>query len=164
MLQPFELSGPDICCPMFLNIGSIDIYRYFWSRVNISNVNCTRATTSIIDTRTGVPLKVSMLLTNFIYCWTKYNYVKQNWLSFYKNRLAGQNSILFEYNQFCVRQHSTLFDNHAVLILFSKIKPTPIAADYMYVTCVYRCRSNSGHLRVDTAKTSALLGRFQKFE
>ena len=34
-------------------------YRYFWSKVNIRNVNCARATAFIFDTRTGVLVKVS---------------------------------------------------------------------------------------------------------
>ena len=48
MLEPFELSGPDICCPMFLNtgFGGIDI---FLSKVNIWNVNCAWATAFIFD-------------------------------------------------------------------------------------------------------------------
>ena len=57
MLYTFELSGPDICCPMFLDTGSggIDI---FWSKVNIWNVNCAQATAFIFDTRTDVLMKV----------------------------------------------------------------------------------------------------------
>ena len=35
------------------------IYIYFWSKVNIWNFNCARATAFIFDTRTGVPVKVS---------------------------------------------------------------------------------------------------------
>ena len=34
-------------------------YRYFWSKVNIWNVNCARATAFIFDTQTGVLVKVS---------------------------------------------------------------------------------------------------------
>ena len=37
-------------------------YRYFWSKVNICNVNCERATTLIYDTRTDVLVKVSKFL------------------------------------------------------------------------------------------------------
>ena len=37
-------------------------YRYFWSKVNIWNVNCARATAFIFDTRTGVLGKVSKFL------------------------------------------------------------------------------------------------------
>ena len=32
---------------------------YFWSKVNIWNVNCARVTAFIFDTRTGVLVKVS---------------------------------------------------------------------------------------------------------
>ena len=35
---------------------------YFWSKVNIWNVNCARATALIFDTRTGVLVKVSKFL------------------------------------------------------------------------------------------------------
>ena len=35
-----------------LNTGSSGIYIYFWSKVNISNVKCARATSFILDTRT----------------------------------------------------------------------------------------------------------------
>ena len=37
-------------------------YRYFWSKVNIWDVNSARATAFIFDTRTGVLVKVSKLL------------------------------------------------------------------------------------------------------
>ena len=37
-------------------------YRYFWSKVNIWNVNCARATAFIFQTRTGVLVKVSNFL------------------------------------------------------------------------------------------------------
>ena len=37
-------------------------YRYSWSKVNIWNANCTRATAFIFDTRTGVLVKVSKFL------------------------------------------------------------------------------------------------------
>ena len=37
-------------------------YRYFWSLVNIWNVNCARASASIFDTRTGVLVKVLRFL------------------------------------------------------------------------------------------------------
>ena len=57
MLEPFELSRPDICCPMFLDTGSGDI-ESFRSTVNIWAVNCARATAFIFDTRTDVLAKV----------------------------------------------------------------------------------------------------------
>ena len=61
MLCPFELSGPDICCPMFLNTGSggIDI---FLDKVNIWNVNCARAATFIFNTWMDGLVKVSRFL------------------------------------------------------------------------------------------------------
>ena len=37
-------------------------YRYFWSKVNVWNVNWARATAFIFDTRTSVPVKVSKFL------------------------------------------------------------------------------------------------------
>ena len=36
--------------------------RYFWSKVNIRNVNCVRATAFVFDTRTDVLVKVSKFL------------------------------------------------------------------------------------------------------
>ena len=46
--------------------GNIDIfvwrYRYFWSKVNIWYVNCGWATAFIVDTPTGVLVKVSKFL------------------------------------------------------------------------------------------------------
>ena len=42
-------------------------YRYCWSKVNIWNVNCARATAFIFDTRTGVLGKVSNFLRQKIY-------------------------------------------------------------------------------------------------
>ena len=64
----FELSGPDICCPMFVNTGSggIDI---FWSKVNIWNVICARVTAFIFDTRTDVLVKVSNFFRQNVSTW-----------------------------------------------------------------------------------------------
>ena len=55
-----ELSGPDICCPMFFNTGygSVD---NFWSTVSIWNVNCARATAFSFDTRAGVLVEMSKM-------------------------------------------------------------------------------------------------------
>ena len=40
-------------------------YRYFWSKVNIWNVNCARATASIFDTRMDVLVEVIPVMIHF---------------------------------------------------------------------------------------------------
>ena len=55
------LIGPDICCVICYEHW-LWRYRYFWSKVNIWNVNCARATALIFDTRTDVLVKVSNIM------------------------------------------------------------------------------------------------------
>ena len=57
-------------CWCFSNLtlrNKYSVYIYFWSKVNIWNVNCARATAFIFDTRTGVLGKVSKIyLDSFV--------------------------------------------------------------------------------------------------
>ena len=46
-----------VCWCSLPNSISICAMKYLWSKVNIWNINCARATAFIFDTRTGVPVK-----------------------------------------------------------------------------------------------------------
>ena len=59
-------------------------YRYFWSKVNIWNVNCARATAVIFDTRTDVLVKVSKFLKQH----TMKQLLQSNYFSNHKNKSA----------------------------------------------------------------------------
>ena len=61
----FSYQGQTFAVPYHLTLALV-VY-YFWSKVNIWNVNCARATAFIFDTRTGVLVKVSKFFRQKMY-------------------------------------------------------------------------------------------------
>ena len=60
--QDDNLRVPKLLCPNDRGCSTRFNFRSFWSKPNMWNVNCARATAFIFDTRTGVLEKVSKIL------------------------------------------------------------------------------------------------------